>query len=176
MTQKLLTPVVLSFLVAALFSCSPKDKEKTNVEPEKPSNTFLLLGTWNVVFFADDDNENGQLDEEEKEFPEPNEKLSIYFQSDGTGETISIFEEIPGQPGEDREKFKWEFLNNETQFRIITEYTDSFGQQVQTLYDTSVVDIISLSDISTTWAFNEYYYNGMDTTVYRSWATLEKRK
>ncbi|HEY9178229.1 MAG TPA: hypothetical protein VIN07_11080 [Flavipsychrobacter sp.] len=176
MTQRLLYPVLIMLLPVLLFSCSDKEKEKTNVEPEKPSNTFLLLGTWNVLFFADDDNENGVLDEDEKVAPEADEKLTIYFQSDGTGETISEFEETPGSPREEREKFKWEFQNNETQLRVISEYTDSFNSQVRTIYDTAVVDILALSDVATTWQFSDYYFDGVDSIDLKSWIILGKQK
>lgn len=173
MTHKLSAQAAIIALILLFTHCSPKDKNNTTVEPEKPSNTFLLLGTWDVVFMAWDDNENGQLDEDEKEFPEEDdEMLSILFKSDGTGETIISFEDIPGVPEEEREPFKWEFLNNETQLGIVTEYTDSFN----TYRDTSVMDILALSDVSLNLREHYTYFNGVDSSSEMNWTVLQKKK
>ena len=173
MIQRLLNPLAIFVFATFLISCRDKGKQTTTVEPEKPSNTFMLLGTWNLLFTAYDDNENGQLDEEEKSFPETDdEKVSILFKSDGTGETIFTFEDTPGVIDEEKEAFKWAFQNNETELLLITEYVDSFGTDL----DTTVMTILTLSEVSL--ALQEYYtyFNGVDSTTDLSWLVMEKIK
>ncbi|MCB9047363.1 MAG: hypothetical protein H6550_14610 [Chitinophagales bacterium] len=174
MTSKLTLPIVAFGFLLLVFSCGNKNKETTTVTPEPPSNEFLLSGKWKVLFSADDDNENGQLDEEEKVPPEDGEEMYISFLPEGMGTVLSKSKDQSGIVQEETDEFTWTLLNDQTRIQIIEEYTDSIGTRVVTQRDTSIIDILYLSENSTTWG-NKYVYafNG-DTTIYWSWLQLEK--
>lgn len=173
MTTRLYSAMIALSLSITIFSCGNKDKENTSVTPAS-TNSVLILGTWEMLYSADDENENGKLDEEEKIFPEDGETFTIYFQSDGTGTTNNKFTDIDGTTDEDIESFSWKLMNDDKELEIIAKYVDSFGSQVITEYDTSTVYISNMTEKSAFWElrYTEIYNN--DTVYYKSWTELKK--
>ena len=74
----LLTVAFLA-VVGMTTSCK-KDDEDTSKN--------RMIGTWNVQYIGSDDNENGSLEESEKEVITDTSRFTFTFKEGGTGETV----------------------------------------------------------------------------------------
>lgn len=87
MRKNVLIPIAALLAVVTFFAACKKDKKD-----ELTGRKALLVGTWVESFYADDQNENNALDEDEKEPVEAAEATTIQFKEDGTGTFTGMIE------------------------------------------------------------------------------------
>lgn len=169
-------PQPLNLLIALLisvtiFSCKDKSKEVT--PEEEPTANALILGSWNWLFWASDENGNQTLDDNEKELLDPIEDGigTLIFYSNGVGKTIL---EEPGSPTEENQ-FTWSLINNNT-LRIIDYYARTIsGTDTTYQYDTSesTIRILNASTMLLEYRFEDTVFT--NSTIIE-WTGLERNK
>ena len=143
--------------IVTLFAASCK-KEKENIIPPVKER---VAGEWKMAYYADDDNNNQKLDENEKYDADDDETNTIIFMGDGSGMTRSVYTDFNGQQYVDESPFKWS-MNGEKEIVItISEenYTETTVAQIETLTTNEMV-LMTVDD-----------YMG---ETYRSWIGLSR--
>ncbi len=119
-------PTLLLFAALAaqltITSCGKdEDKTATPTPTPTPTNKELLIGTWQVKHYADDDNKNLIMDESELYPPDSNQEFRFMFNSDGTGAAFEKYETVI-----DTTKYKW-YMNGDTSVLLLPDFdpTDS---------------------------------------------------
>lgn len=101
------------FVVAGttLFSCKKDD------DPETPSRASLIIGTWTINAYGQDDNMNGILETTEYDPYPAGANLVETFRADGTG-TIAVTP--TGGGATMTTNMLWSLQNNDQTLRVIT--------------------------------------------------------
>ena len=119
-------PTLLLFAALAaqltITSCGKdEDKTATPTPTPTPTNKELLIGTWKVKQYADDDNKNLIMDESELYAADSNEDTKFIFNSDGTGAAC-----IGYNTAIDTTKYKW-YISDDKSVLLLPDFdpTDS---------------------------------------------------
>jgi|GEM_PF-6951781 len=172
MTNGLYNALIALFISAAIISCGNNSKEATSATPAANPYSVLILGSWNLLYSAEDANANGRPDEDEKFFAPNDERVIIYFQSDGTGNITSTYMD-PGGPTVEKNDIAWK-LYNDKELELVSIHTSNLGSQVTTVYDTTIVYISHMTEKAAFWELTTMYYSNNDTTYSSSWMEFEK--
>ena len=157
MNKTLLKGMMLTLASATIFTACKKEQENIIPTPQQ-----YLAGSWSMTAYATDYNENGVMDDHEKDYDL--DQTSLVFNTDGTGYSSYTSTWYPDSTSEEREYFSWAVLNEGKELRIIS--TEYYG------VDTMQAKINSLNSTECILEYEDDYGYG---PTYKEWLILNKK-